>query len=82
MHDNPLEDIPEREAKRPELLNVRGQVQRAFEVLDYLYTQVNLRNRELQQHRRVLKEAMPVYVKLFTDPTASGEDRRLQAALQ
>ena len=64
-----------------ELLNVRGQVDWAFTVLDYLDTQVNLRNRELRQHRRVLKEALPLFQKLFTDPTASGEDRRLQAAL-
>jgi tetratricopeptide (TPR) repeat protein len=63
-----------------ELLNVRGQVDRAFEVLDSL-TKQNLSNRELRQHRLVLREALSVYEKLFADPNASGADRRLQAAL-
>jgi hypothetical protein len=50
-------------------------------VLDYLTTQLRLGNRELRQHQRVLREALPLFEKLFTDPTESGDNRRLQASL-
>jgi tetratricopeptide (TPR) repeat protein len=63
-----------------ELLNVRGQVDWAFEVLNYL-DKAGWANRELRRHLRVLREAMPVYEKLFTDPSGLGENRRLQAAI-
>jgi tetratricopeptide (TPR) repeat protein len=64
-----------------ELLNVRGQVDWAFAVLDYLTSQLRLGNRELRQHQRILRESLPLFEKLFTDPTESGDNRRLQAAL-
>jgi hypothetical protein len=64
-----------------ELLNVRGQVDWAFSVLDYLATQQRLGNRDLRRHQMVLREALPVYEKLFTDPSGSGENLRLQATI-
>lgn len=62
-----------------ELLNVRGQVDWAFSVLDFCKQLAS--NRELRQHYQVLREAVPIYKELFTDSTGSGEDRRRQALL-
>ncbi len=62
-----------------ELLNVRGQVDWAFSVLDFCKQLAS--NRELRQHHQVLREAVPLYKELFVDSTGSGEDRRKQALL-
>jgi tetratricopeptide (TPR) repeat protein len=62
-----------------ELLNVRGQVNWAFSVLDFCKQLAS--NRELRQHHQILREAVPVYKELFADSTGSGEDRRKQALL-
>jgi len=62
-----------------ELLNVRGQVDWAFSVLDFCKQLAS--NRELRQHHQVLREAVPVYKELFADSTGSGEDRRKRALL-
>jgi tetratricopeptide (TPR) repeat protein len=62
-----------------ELLNVRGQVDWAFSVLDFCKQLAS--NRELRQHYQVLREAVPLYKELFVDSTGSGEDRRKQALL-
>jgi hypothetical protein len=62
-----------------ELLNARGQVDWAFSVVDFCKQLAS--NRELRQHRAVLREAVPVYKELFADSTGSGEDRRKQALL-
>lgn len=62
-----------------ELLNVRGQVDWAFSVLDFCKQLAS--NRELRQHHQILREAVPVYKELFADSTGSGEDRRKQALL-
>jgi tetratricopeptide (TPR) repeat protein len=62
-----------------ELLNVRGQVDWAFSVLDFCKQFAS--NRELRQHHQVLRESVNVYKELFADSTGSGEDRRKQALL-
>jgi tetratricopeptide (TPR) repeat protein len=62
-----------------ELLNVRGQVDWAYLVLDFCKQLAS--NRELRQHHQILREAVPVYKELFADSTGSGEDRRKQALL-
>ncbi len=62
-----------------ELLNVRGQVDWAFKVLDSCKQLAS--NRELRQHYQVLREAVEPYKALFVDNTGSGEDRRKQALL-
>lgn len=62
-----------------ELLNVRGQVDWAFKVLDSCNQAAS--NRELRQHYQVLREAVDPYKVLFVDSTGSGEDRRKQALL-
>jgi len=62
-----------------ELLNVRGQVDWAFSVLDYCKQLAS--NRELRQHHLVLRESVNLYKELFVDSTGSGEDSRKQALL-
>jgi tetratricopeptide (TPR) repeat protein len=62
-----------------ELLNVRGQVDWAFSVLDFCKQLAS--NRELRRHHQVLRESVNVYKELFVDSTGSGEDRRKQALL-
>jgi tetratricopeptide (TPR) repeat protein len=62
-----------------ELLNVRGQVDWAYSVLDFCKQLAS--NRELRQHHQILREAVLVYKELFADSTGSGEDRRKQALL-
>lgn len=62
-----------------ELLNMRGQVEWAFSVLDYCQ-QMGF-NRELRQHHLVLRDAVKVYKELFTDKTGLGENLRKQALL-
>jgi len=62
-----------------ELLNMRGQVDWAFSVLDFCKQLAS--NRELRQHHQILREAVPVYKELFGDGTGSGADRRKQALL-
>jgi tetratricopeptide (TPR) repeat protein len=63
-----------------ELLNARGQVDWAFDTLDRI-VQERLRNRELDRHWRVLRDAVTPYKELFTDSTGSGENLRKQALL-
>lgn len=62
-----------------ELLNVRGQVDWAFSVLDSCKSLAS--NRELRRHHLVLRESVDPYKWLFVDSTGSGEDRRKQALL-
>jgi hypothetical protein len=62
-----------------ELLNMRGQVDWAFSVLDFCQ-KMGL-NRELRQHHLVLRDAVPAYKELFTDKTGVGENLRKQALL-
>lgn len=62
-----------------ELLNVRGQVDWAFSVLDSCKSIAS--NRELRRHHLVLRESVDAYKWLFVDSTGSGEERRKQALL-
>lgn len=64
-----------------ELLNARGQVDSAHEVLSRVRKFDLWRNRELDRHLRVLSDALPPYRELFVDNTGSGEERRKQALL-
>ncbi|HEY7310146.1 MAG TPA: tetratricopeptide repeat protein [Gemmataceae bacterium] len=63
-----------------ELLNVRGQIEWAFSVLDAL-DKFGWANRDLRRHHRILRDALPAYEQLFVDPSQSGENQRLQAQL-
>jgi tetratricopeptide (TPR) repeat protein len=62
-----------------ELLNVRGQVDWAYSVLDFCKQLAS--NRELRQHHLVLRESVPLYKELYADSTGSGENLRKQALL-
>lgn len=64
-----------------ELLNARGQVDAAQDVLLRVRENDLWRNRELDRHIRVLSDALTPYRELFTDSTGSGQERRKQALL-
>ena len=65
-----------------ELLNARGMVDWAYYILNIrLRVNSQWRNRELDQHLRVLGPADKVYKVLFAGNAGSGENRRNQALL-
>lgn len=65
-----------------ELLNARGMVDWAYYLLaDRLREKSLWRNRELDQHIRILSAANKVYKILFADDNGTGENRRRQALL-
>jgi tetratricopeptide (TPR) repeat protein len=64
-----------------ELLNARGRVDSAYDVLNRVRENDQWRNRELDRHLRVLGDALAPYRELFTDSTGTGENRRKQALL-
>jgi tetratricopeptide (TPR) repeat protein len=64
-----------------ELLNARGQVDSAHDVLYRVRKNDLWRNRDLDRHIRVLSDALAPYRELFVDSAGMGENRRKQALL-
>ncbi|MHB1425488.1 MAG: hypothetical protein ACYC3I_20155 [Gemmataceae bacterium] len=64
-----------------ELLNARGQVDSAYDMLSRVRKNDLWRNRELDRHVRVLADALAPYRELFVDSNGTGENLRKQALL-
>ena len=64
-----------------ELLNARGLVDSAYDVLSRVRMNDQWRNQELDRHVRVLADALGPYRELFVDSVGTGETRRKLAML-
>jgi hypothetical protein len=63
-----------------ELLNAWGNVDMAFDMLDYAKKN-GWQNVELDSHHRTLQKALGAFELLFLDKNVSGENQRLQASI-